>query len=80
MTTPLDAEAREIAAALNDRERECLMALPIMGGQEPLKWRMRLCDLGLANCIIKGNDEGDRWCMTIQPLGLAVRAILSEQQ
>jgi hypothetical protein len=66
-----------IAAKLSARERAALNQLPRIGGNNPGREFTALLDLGLADCTIKGPEDGERWLVTPRPLGLAVRSILS---
>lgn len=73
MTTP-----KQIADGLSEAQRRALLSLPRIGGNNPGREFTSLLDLGLADCTVRGDDEGERWHVTATGLGLAVRAALGE--
>jgi len=64
-----------IAARLTDAQWAALLELPRIGSNNPARRYIRLCELGLADCTIKGDEEGERWFVIATPLGMAIRAL-----
>lgn len=69
-----------IAASLTERQRKALIAAPRIGGNNPGREFTSLLDLGLGDCTIKGDNDGERWVFVPSPLGLAVRQHLQDNQ
>jgi hypothetical protein len=80
-TPPLDArEVEKIAEGLTAAQRGLVVSAPVIGPKEPRRSVIELCALGLGDCTIQGDDEGERWVFTLTPLGLAVRQHLQDRR
>lgn len=73
-------DVEEIVRGLSERQKQALTSLPRIGGNNPGREYTSLLDLGLANCTIGGDDEGERWFVHATELGKRAQHLLSSKE